>query len=53
MEIDYRSEVYSIPKWAGVKTKEVRARLGDEAEQAVKRDQAEKDKLVFQQMDSL
>lgn len=30
--IDYRGEVYSIPKWAGVKTKDVRARLGDEQE---------------------
>jgi hypothetical protein len=27
--IDYRGEVYSIPKYAGVKTKEVRQRLGD------------------------
>lgn len=28
--IDYRGEVYSIPKWTGVKTKDVRERLGDE-----------------------
>lgn len=29
--LDYRGEVYALPKWAGVKTKEVRTRLGDEA----------------------
>lgn len=28
--LDQRCEVFSVPKWAGVKTKEVRARLGDE-----------------------
>ncbi|MEM6537397.1 MAG: relaxase/mobilization nuclease domain-containing protein [Pseudomonadota bacterium] len=30
--IDHQGEVYSIPKWANVKTREVRDRLGDEAE---------------------
>ena len=29
--VDRMGEVYAIPKWVGVKTKEVRARLGDEA----------------------
>ena len=28
--VDFRGEVYSIPKWAGVKTKQVRDRLGPE-----------------------
>ena len=28
--LDVHGEVYSIPKWVGIKTKEVRARLGDE-----------------------
>ncbi len=28
--IDYRGEVYAIARWAGVKTKDVRHRLGDE-----------------------
>ena len=27
--IDYRGEVYSVPKYAGVKTKEVRTRIGE------------------------
>jgi len=27
--IDYRGEVYSVPKYAGVKTKEIRTRIGD------------------------
>jgi len=30
--VDHHGEVYSIPRQAGVKTKEVRKRLGDEAE---------------------
>lgn len=30
--IDYRGEVYSLPKYAGVKTKDVRARLGEPAD---------------------
>jgi len=30
--IDYRGEVYSVPKYAGVKTKEVRTRIGDPAD---------------------
>ncbi len=30
--VDYEGEVYSIPKWVGVKTKDVRVRLGDEQE---------------------
>ena len=30
--VDYQGEVYAIPRWAGLKTKEVRARLGDEDE---------------------
>jgi len=29
--IDSKGEVYSLPKWAGVKTKDVRARLGEES----------------------
>ena len=28
--VDHTGEIYSIPKWADVKTKDVRARLGDE-----------------------
>ncbi len=28
--IDYRGEIYSIARWAGVKTKNIRQRLGDE-----------------------
>lgn len=30
--LDHRCEVFSVPKWAGVKTKNVRARLGPESE---------------------
>lgn len=30
--VDRHGEVYSLPRWIGVKTKAVRARLGDEAE---------------------
>jgi hypothetical protein len=30
--VDYRGEVYSFPRYAGVKTKDVRARLGDPSE---------------------
>ena len=30
--IDVKGEVYSIPKWTGLKTKQVEARLGDPAE---------------------
>jgi len=29
--VDTKGEVYSLPKWAGVKTKDVRARLGEES----------------------
>ena len=28
--VDHQGEIYSVPKWAGVTTKEVRRRLGDE-----------------------
>lgn len=28
--MDYQGEVYSLPRWAGLKTKQVRERLGDE-----------------------
>ncbi len=28
--VDYEGEVYAVPKWVGVKTKDVRVRLGDE-----------------------
>ena len=28
--VDHQGEVYAIPKWAGIKTKQVRQRLGDE-----------------------
>jgi hypothetical protein len=28
--VDHRGEVYTVPKWVGIKTKEVRERLGDE-----------------------
>ncbi len=30
--VDHRGEVYSIPKWVGIKTKKVRDRLGDHSE---------------------
>lgn len=30
--LDYHGEVYSLPRWAGVKTKAVREKLGDEGE---------------------
>lgn len=30
--IDYRGEAYSVPKYAGVKTKDVRARIGEPAD---------------------
>lgn len=29
LAIDHKGEVYALPKWAGVKTKDVRARLGE------------------------
>lgn len=29
LAVDHNGEVYALPKWAGVKTKDVRARLGD------------------------
>ena len=30
--VDYQGEVYAIAKWANIRTKQVRARLGDESE---------------------
>lgn len=30
--VDYRGEVYAVARYAGIKTKDVRARLGDEAQ---------------------
>ena len=29
LAVDHKGELYSLPKWAGVKTKDVRARLGE------------------------
>ena len=30
--IDYESNIYAVPRWTGIKTKEVRARLGPESD---------------------
>ena len=33
--VDFQGEVYAIPKWTGIRTKQIRQRLGDESEYPV------------------